>query len=82
MQGIGCELTLTDAAVDFIVKKGFDPLYGARSLKRAIQQYIEDVICEDIMDNSEDKTFLMDVSDDDSLKVVKESSLPSESTTE
>ena len=82
MQGIGCELTLTDAAVDFIVKKGFDPLYGARSLKRAIQQYIEDVICEDIMDNSENKTFLMDVSDDDSLKVVKESSLPSESTTE
>ncbi|MBQ7056585.1 MAG: AAA family ATPase, partial [Bacteroidaceae bacterium] len=82
MQGIGCELTLTDAAVDFIVKKGFDPLYGARSLKRAIQQYVEDVICEDIMENSEDKTFLMDVSDDDSLKVVKESSLPSESTTE
>ena len=82
MRGIGCELSLTDAAVDFIVKKGFDPLYGARSLKRAIQQYIEDVICEDIMEDADAKSFTMDVNDEDSLKVVKEPPMIPESAEE
>ncbi len=35
-------LKLTDAATDFLVTHGYDEQYGARPLKRAIQQYIED----------------------------------------
>ncbi len=35
-------LTLTDGAKKFIAKHGFDPQYGARPLKRAIQKYIQD----------------------------------------
>ncbi len=34
-------LTLTDGAEAFLAKKGYDPVYGARPLKRAIQKYIE-----------------------------------------
>ena len=36
------EIVLTDAAKDFIVENGFDPMYGARPLKRAIQKLLED----------------------------------------
>ena len=37
-------LTVTDAALDEVAKVGFDPLYGARPLKRAIQQFIENPV--------------------------------------
>jgi ATP-dependent Clp protease ATP-binding subunit ClpB len=37
-------LTVTDQALDEIAKVGFDPLYGARPLKRAIQQMIENPV--------------------------------------
>jgi ATP-dependent Clp protease ATP-binding subunit ClpC len=45
------ELTLkmADPAIDFLVKHGFDPSYGARPLKRAIQRYIEDPLSEKIL---------------------------------
>jgi len=36
------QFTLTDSAKDFLVNVGFDPVYGARPLKRAIQHHIED----------------------------------------
>ena len=42
-------LKLTDAAVDFLVKNGFDQSYGARPLKRAIQRFIEDPLSEKIL---------------------------------
>ena len=41
---------VTPEARAFIVSKGFDPRYGARSLKRAIQTYVEDPICETLME--------------------------------
>ena len=37
-------LEVSDAAIDEVVKAGFDPLYGARPLKRAIQQLIENPV--------------------------------------
>ena len=42
-------LKLTDAATDFLVEKGFDKNYGARPLRRSIQRYIEDPLCERIL---------------------------------
>ena len=45
MMANGYELTLTDETKRFIVDKGFDAQYGARSLKRAIQRHIEDALC-------------------------------------
>ena len=35
------EIVLTDAAKDFIVENGFDPMYGARPLKRYVQKTVE-----------------------------------------
>ncbi|MCG3155661.1 MAG: Negative regulator of genetic competence ClpC/MecB [bacterium] len=42
-------INLTDSAKDFIAEKGFDPVYGARPLKRVIQKNIEDPIAEHIL---------------------------------
>ena len=45
------ELTLkvTDGAKDFLVEKGFDPQFGARPLRRAIQRYLEDPLAQEIL---------------------------------
>jgi len=43
------DFELTDAALDYLVKEGFDPIYGARPLRRAIQKNIEDKLSEEIL---------------------------------
>jgi len=43
------EIELTDAALDKLGEAGFDPVYGARPLKRAIQQQIENPLAQDIL---------------------------------
>ncbi len=50
----GNEITaeFTDAAVEKIAKAGFDPVYGARPLRRAIQNQIEDMLSEEIIDGN------------------------------
>jgi ATP-dependent Clp protease ATP-binding subunit ClpC len=45
----GYNIKVTDAAKDFLASKGYDPQFGARPLKRAIQTYVEDEICESMM---------------------------------
>lgn len=42
-------LTLTDDALDFLAEVGFDPVYGARPLKRTIQRELESVIARGIL---------------------------------
>jgi len=42
-------LDITPEAVDYIASEGFDPEYGARPLKRAIQRLVEDVLTEEII---------------------------------
>lgn len=46
---LGYSLQLTDEAKDFLGQKGYDAQYGARPLKRALQNYLEDPICELMM---------------------------------
>ncbi len=45
----GIRLELADAALDFLGNIGFDPVYGARPLKRAIQQQIENPLAQKIL---------------------------------
>ena len=45
----GFELNVTPAAKKFVADAGFDPKYGARPLKRAVQKYIEDPVSEVII---------------------------------
>ena len=50
----GMEITMQadDSAVDLLADKGFDPVYGARPLRRAIQSAVEDTAAERILDGS------------------------------
>ncbi|HCW77541.1 MAG TPA: NDP-hexose 4-ketoreductase [Gemmatimonadetes bacterium] len=43
------QLTLSDAAIDFLVDEGYDEKFGARPLKRAIQRHLEDLLSEKIL---------------------------------
>jgi ATP-dependent Clp protease ATP-binding subunit ClpB len=56
-------LTLTDRAKEFLARQGYDPLYGARPLKRAIQKHIENVLAMEILKGhfSEGTSILADV---------------------
>ncbi len=42
-------LDVTDDAKGFLANVGYDPAYGARPLKRAIQRYLENGLAEDIL---------------------------------
>jgi ATP-dependent Clp protease ATP-binding subunit ClpC len=46
---IGYDITITKGVKDFIAKVGFDEKYGARPIKRAIQEKIEDLVSEEIL---------------------------------
>jgi ATP-dependent Clp protease ATP-binding subunit ClpC len=49
MSALGISFEFTDSAKEFLSEKGYDPLYGARPLRRAVQKYIEDPISEEIL---------------------------------
>lgn len=46
---LGYQVQLTDKVKEFIATKGYDVQFGARPLKRAIQTYVEDSVCERIL---------------------------------
>ena len=47
----GMEFAVSDTALELIAQAGFDPLFGARPLKRSIQQYIENPLAQKILSN-------------------------------
>lgn len=49
---LGISLAFSDRVVKYIAKKGFDPLLGARPLKRVIQSEIEDTLSDEILSSS------------------------------
>lgn len=49
---LGITLTVRDNAKNYIVEKGYEPKYGARPLRRKIQEEIEDKLAEKILDGS------------------------------
>ena len=50
VNALDMDITFTDAAVDAVSKDGYDPVYGARPLRRAIQSEIEDALSEQILE--------------------------------
>lgn len=60
MATTGRTLTLTQAALDFIATKGYDPQYGARSLRRTLQEFVEDPICDLLLDGQDYDHLLVD----------------------
>ncbi|MEK4630386.1 MAG: ATP-dependent Clp protease ATP-binding subunit [Solibacillus sp.] len=50
------ELQLTDAALEKITDEGYDPTYGARPLRRALQKHVEDRLSEELLKGTLDKS--------------------------
>jgi len=46
---LGYTINLDDSVIDYITKVGFDEVYGARPLKRAIQEKIEDFVSDEVL---------------------------------
>lgn len=68
---MGYAVEISDEAKTLLANKGYSTQYGARPLKRAIQTYIEDVLCELLLSDEKrtSKTIAIDVDGDDKLKV-------------
>ena len=47
----GLDISFDDGVVKWIAKRGFDPVYGARPIKRAIQKYIQDPLADKMINN-------------------------------
>ena len=56
LEGNGIALQLTDAAVDFLAQAGYDPEFGARPVKRAIQRYLLNDLSKTILAQDIDRT--------------------------
>jgi len=71
------EIEVSDEAKALLAKKGFDPVYGARPLRRAVQSMVEDRLAEEMLEGrvkSGDKVFV-DVKDDELVFVKTKASL-------
>ena len=66
-------VTLTDAAKDLVIERGYDPLYGARPLKRYLQSSAETLIARRILsgDLPSGSTLVLDVKDGELVCDVK-----------
>lgn len=67
-------IELTPAAQDYLVDIGYDPTYGARPLKRAIQKQLENPIATKILENvfAEGDTIIVDVNERGSLSFISQ----------
>lgn len=52
----GVQLQMTDQAVDFIATAGYDPEFGARPVKRAIQRYLLNDLSKKLLSQEVDRT--------------------------
>ena len=72
VQKLGYEILVTDSAKDFIAEKGYDSKFGARPLNRAIQKHVEDLIAENVVNDTlkdQDKIIIDKNEDEDVLKL-------------
>ena len=52
VEALGIALRTDDSAIELLAQRGFDPVYGARPLRREIQSSVEDAIAESLLDGS------------------------------
>jgi ATP-dependent Clp protease ATP-binding subunit ClpC len=52
MEAMGIHLSADEAAIQELAREGFDPRYGARPLRRAIQEKVEDAVAEQLLDGT------------------------------
>ncbi|MCL2221676.1 MAG: ATP-dependent Clp protease ATP-binding subunit [Oscillospiraceae bacterium] len=61
MKKVGIDMSVDALAIDLLAKKGDDPIYGARPLRRAIQSAVEDTVAEQMLEGK--------IKDGDSIKI-------------
>ena len=73
----GVSLEMTDEAKDWMVDKGYDPLFGARPLRRVIQDHVEDKLSDAILDGTlgPGDTAMIELGDDE-IVIKSQSPLP------
>lgn len=73
LKEVGINLTVDDEAKKRLVQEGYDPLYGARPLRRVIQRMIEDPLSEEVLQGTfrEDAEVLVTTSSDGQKIVFK-----------
>ncbi|MBS1647391.1 MAG: ATP-dependent Clp protease ATP-binding subunit [Bacteroidetes bacterium] len=77
---LGYQIKMSEAAKDYIEERGYDPQYGARPLKRAIQKYVEDPLAEEMIKNPAAEGDVIEVDYDKTKKEITVSiSKPKES---
>ena len=65
LQEQGVELSLTSAAREWLAEKGYDPQFGARPLRRALQRYIENPLSIQLLSGDLQKgAIVADIEDD------------------
>lgn len=65
IQNVGIDLHITDKAKEYLADMGWDPNYGARPLKRAIQKNVEDLLAEEILNQTLPQGSVVDLDYDD-----------------
>lgn len=73
MERQGYTFKFNKATKEFLAKEGYDPAYGARPIKRAIQKYVEDVVADSILDGylKEGKTYTVSKDKTDNKLIIK-----------
>ncbi len=73
IENLGYHLEVKDSAKEFVANKGYDVQYGARPLKRAIQNYIEDGVCDLLLngDIQVGDTIFVEKKDEEKLDIHK-----------
>ncbi|MEG0500365.1 MAG: AAA family ATPase, partial [Rikenellaceae bacterium] len=60
----GIEIFVTDLAIDYLAEVGFDPMFGARPIKRAIQQYLTNELSKSILEGSVNRNSVVTIESD------------------
>jgi ATP-dependent Clp protease ATP-binding subunit ClpC len=67
LRGLKINITFDQTVIDFVAKVGFDEVYGARPLKRAIQEKLEDYISDEVLKKNikEEKPYIIKMVEED-----------------
>lgn len=73
LQTTGRQISFSPEATRFVAQKGFDSQYGARSLRRTLQEYVEDPLCDLLLEGENGKSIRVELdAEHDRLKVTAE----------
>lgn len=73
LQTTGRQISFSPEATRFVAQKGFDPQYGARSLRRTLQEYVEDPLCDLLLEGENGKSIRVELdAEHERLKVTAE----------